>query len=196
MIIEVILLIMLYDKKSLFFKFFPSMCNRKDLYFFSRNHFETASELTYWHISGTKLHPWDDWDFQHMSTLFLARVCLSGTCIDVIREVQDQPRHEYFSAIALYSIAAIIIVITILKALEQLQHQLREESKRVLAAHRDDCHRLLFKLSFVNPLTLYLLHGKTLGFWQINIFMQYLKEELFRLIAGQKILCTAHQGYH
>lgn len=151
-IIKVTLLIILYDKKLTVFLFFPSMCYRKDLYFFSRNHFETTSESTYWRISGTKLHPWDDWDFWHMSTFFLARVCLSGSCIDVIKEMQDQPRHEYLFTISLYSIAAIIIVITILKALEQLQHQLKEESKRVLAAHRYDCHILLFKLAFINPL--------------------------------------------
>lgn len=65
-----------------------------------------------------------------MSTFFPARVCkcLSGTCITVIKEVQDQPRHEYFFAITLYSIAAVTIVITILKAVEQLQYQLKEES--------------------------------------------------------------------
>lgn len=65
-----------------------------------------------------------------MSTFFLARVCkcLSGTCINVIKEVQNQPRHEYFYTIALYSTAAVTIVITILKEVEQLQHQLKEES--------------------------------------------------------------------
>lgn len=48
--------------------------------------------------------------------------------LNVIKEVQDQPRHEYFFAITLYSIAAVTIVITILKAVEQLQYQLKEES--------------------------------------------------------------------
>lgn len=55
---------------------------------------------------------------------FLIRVwtCLSGTPIHVIKAVQAQPRHVYFSTTnALYSIVAVNIAITILKTVEQLQ---------------------------------------------------------------------------